>query len=408
MTNFLIYTNKLRQWVPALSPEQAEDFINDAWRDIREANDQWSFLLAQEYWLSPGGISLVGLGVTQFSAVVTLDYSSLLLVANLSNPPITQRQLRFMLSGGPIYEIASTDAQQVSDGDIVATDQTLQCLTSSPFVLGDVGKKIVVAGAGLAGDNLQTTIASFTAPNEVELTDAASTTVVGAQVSWGSNITLGRVYNEQTNSGATALLYRVYYSPLTTDFQRIDNLMDPITGYEFGWDIYPIDLLNRIDPQRSAVREPYQLFLHHFDTVTGLPVYELWPGPTVQRAYTVTFWRLGLPFSSDTDSLPPQITEELLLLRARYLGYEWGAANDPDPKKRQSYADLMQRAKTKYSTEGQPGRPLGLLDQALRRDEEVALIQGRHRPRRPGPGWPVDSNFAQSHAIPGWWSGYSG
>lgn len=405
MSNFLIYSNKLRQWVPSLSPEQSEDFINDAWRDIRESNDQWSFLLAQEYWLAPGGISLTGLGVTQFSATVVLSYAALLLVANLSNPPITQRQLRFGLSGGPIYEIASVDVQQVGDGSIVATDQTLQCL-SGPFAATDVGKKIVVVGAGLAGANLETTIASFTSPTEVELTDAASTTVVAAQVTWGSNITLARVYTETTNISTSALLYRVYYSPLTTDFQRIDNLMDPITGYEFGWDIYAIDLLNRIDPQRSAVREPYQVFFHHFDLTSGLPVYELWPGPTVQRAYTVTFWKLGLPFVNDEDRLPPQITEELLLLRARYLAYEWAAANDPDPKRRASYEGLMQRAKTKYSTEGQPGRPLGLLDQSIRRDEEVALIQGRHRPRRPGPGWPVDSNFAQSHAIPGgWWSG---
>jgi len=405
MSNFLVYTNKLRQWVPTLSPEQAEDFINDAWRDIRESNDQWSFLLAQEYWLAPGSISLTGIGVTQFSTTVTLGYAALVLVANLSNPPITQRQLRFGLSGGPIYEIASTNVQQVTDGDIVATDQTLQCLTSAPFVLGDVGKKIVVAGAGLAGADLETTIASFTAPNSVELTDAASTTVVGATVTWGSTITLARMFNEGTNSNASALLYRVYYSPLTTDFQRLDHLMDPITGYRFGWNVYPVVLLDGMDPQRSAVREPYQVFLHHFDLTTGLPVYELWPGPTVQRAYVVTFWKLGQPFVADEDHLPPQITEELLLLRARYLAYEWAAANDPDPKKRSSYDGLMQKARTKYSTEGQPGRPLGLLDQSIRRDEEVATIQGRWRPQHPGPGWPVDSNFAQSHAIPAWWGG---
>lgn len=403
MSNFLIYRNKLRQWVTSLSPQQAEDFINDAWRDIREANDQWSFLLGQEYWLSPGGITLVGLGLTQFSATVVLTHGNLLQVANLSNPPITQRQMRFGLSGGPIYEIASTNVQQVTDGQIVATDQTLQCLTSAPFTVGDVGKKIVVVGAGLAGTNLETTIASFTSVTEVELTAPAVTTVVNAQVTWGTSITLARVYNEGTNSAGSALLYRVYYSPLTTDFQRLDHLMDPIMGYEFGYDVYPVDMLDRSDPQRSAVREPYQVFFHHFDLTTGLPVYELWPGPTVQRAYTVTFWKLGLPFSADEDHLPPQLTEELLLLRARYLAYEWGAANDPDPKKRATYESLMQKARTKYSTEGQPGRPLGLLDQAIRRDEEVATIQGRLRPRRPGPGWPVDSNFAQSHAIPPWW-----
>lgn len=405
MSNFLVYWNKLRQWVPALSPEQAEDFINDAWRDIREANDSWSFLLAHEYWLAPSGLNLIGLEMTQFSTTVVLSHSSLLQVAGLNNPPITQRQLRFgATSAGPIYEIASTDALKVTDGAINSASNVLNSATGA-FAAGHVGRKIVVVGAGVAGGNLETTIATFVNPTQVTTTLNASTTVTNAIVVWGTSITLTRPFNEQTNSSASALLYRVYYSPLTTDFQRLDHLTDPVTGYEFGWEQHSVDLLDRIDPQRSTTSEPYQLFYHHFNSTTGLPVYEMWPGPTNERAYTVTFWRLGAAFVNDTDALPPQITEELLILRAKYLAYEWGAANDPDPRKSQSYLALMGLAKSKYSTEGQPGRPLGLLDQTMRRDEEVVLSSGRTKPRRPGPGWPVDSNFAQSHAIPGWWGG---
>jgi hypothetical protein len=406
MTNFLIYTNKLRQWVPSLSPEQSEDFINDAWRDIRESNDQWSFLLATEYWLAPASITLTGLTVTQFSPTVNLTFGTLPLVAGLNNPPITQRQMRFGLNGGPIYEVAATDALKVTDGAMTSATNVLNSATGA-FAADHVGRLIVVAGAGVSGADLQTTIASFVNPTQVTTVLNASTTVTNATVSWGSTITLSRNFNEASNTTANALLYRIYYSPLTTDFHRIDHLVDPITGYEFGWEQHPIDLLDRVDPQRASIREPYQLFFKHFDSTTGLPVWELWPGPGVQRAYTVSFWKLGLPFSADTDALPPQITEELLLLRARYLAYEWAAANEPDPRKAQSYLALMQTAKTKYSTEGQPGRPLGLLDQAMRRDEEVATLQGRTKPRRPGPGWPVDSNFSQSHAIPSWWGGYS-
>lgn len=403
MSNFLIYSGKLRQWVPSLSPEQAQDFINDAWRDIREANDQWSFLLAQEYWLAPESITLTGLGATQFSATVTIGYPALLSIGGLNNPPITDRQIRIGQQGGPIYEIEGTNVLRVTDGAITATT-TLLTSTSGPFDISHVGRLIVVAGAGVGGSNLQTTIASFVSPTQVNTALAASTTVgPSAMVTWGSSITLARVFNEGTNSNTNALLYRVYYSPLTTDFQRINHILDPITAFEFDPEIRPIEDLDQMDPQRSAVTDPCYLFFHHFDPTTGLPVYEMWPGPTNQRAYTVTFWRLGLPFSADTDSLPPQITEELLLLRARYLAYEWGSANDPDFRKRQSYQSLMQSARNKYSTEGQPGRPLGLLDQSMRRDEEVALFQGRTRPRRSGPGWPVDSNFLQRHAFPSGW-----
>jgi hypothetical protein len=397
MSNFLIYSSRLRQWVTSLGPTQSEDFINDAWRDIREANDQWSFLLAQEYWLAPASVTLTALGVTQFSETVTLSFSALLSVANLSNPPITQRQLKI---GTYIYEIASTNALQTSDGAITSGTTLLTCATSAPFSPDHVGRLIVVAGAGTAGSNLQTTIASVVGPTQVNTTAAAGTTVSNATVTWGSTITLARVYTESTNSNATALLYRIYYSPLTTDFHRLDHLTDTVSGFEFGYEVWPIDDLNQMDAQRSSTTEPYELFLHHFNPTTGLPVYEMWPGPTVQRAYIATFWRLGTPFVNDTDALPPQIPEELLMLRARILAYEWAEVNDDDPRRRQSFRDAKTYAKSKYSTEGQPGRPLGLLDQVMRRDENVALIQGRLRPRRSGPGWPVDSNFLQRHAFP--------
>lgn len=406
MSNFLIYSNKLRQWVPSLGPEQAEDFINDAWRDIRESKDDWSFLWSEEYWQAPSGITLIGVGVTQFSDIVTVNVANLPLIAGLNNPPISQRQLRFGLSGGPIYDISSTDALQVTDGAITSSTNILTCATSAPFDITHVGRSIVVAGAGSGGAALQTTIASFTSTTQVTLSTNALTTVSNSTVSWGTSITLKRVFTESTNSNSTALLYRIYYSPLTTDFHRTDHLTDMITGYQFGWNIIHADELDRVDPMRSAVREPCYVFFHHFDSTTNLPVYELWPGPTVQRAYKVSFWKLGLPFANDTDVLPNQLTEELLLLRARYLAYEWAEANDPDPRRRQTYGGLMMKAKSKYSTEAQPGRPLGLLDQAMRRDEEISLFLGRIRPRRPGPGWPVDSAFMQRHAFPSSWGGF--
>lgn len=405
MATFIDYTNRLRQWVPAMSPEQSEDFVNQAWRDIREANEEWSFLQATEYWLAPAAIILETLGVTQWSTILSLSVANLTQIGGLINPPITQRQLRFGLSGGPIYGIASTNVQQVSDGAMTASSATLTCATSAPFAAGDVGLLIVVEGAGSGGADLETTIATYVSPTQVTLTVAASTTVSGSDVTWGSTITLDRQYTEATNADQTAQLYRIYYSPLTTDFQRIDHLYDPIMGYEFGWEILGRDDLDRIDPQRSSQTQPYRLFYHSFDQTTGLPVYEMWPGPTAEKAYTVSYWRLGLDFSNDDDALPPQITEELLMTRARMLAYEWAMTAHPDRYTRQSYANALGYIRGRYSTEGQPGRPLGLLDQAKRRDYSIALKEGRLRGRRPGPGWPIDSNFLKSHAFPSGWYG---
>ena len=112
MGNFLSYSNQLRAFVPILSPQQAEDYINQAWRAIRTAYDGWTFLQAEEYWLAPGLIGLSELQVTQFDTTVTLGYDAMASLGGLNNPPITSRQLRFGTNGGPIYVISSTDLQK--------------------------------------------------------------------------------------------------------------------------------------------------------------------------------------------------------------------------------------------------------------------------------------------------------
>lgn len=79
------------------------------------------------------------------------------------------------------------DAQQVTDGTTTATDATLTS-ASNPFVAADVGKVIRVRGAGAAGADHYTTIASFTSAGSIEMTDVAVTSVAGtAVVDWGTD-----------------------------------------------------------------------------------------------------------------------------------------------------------------------------------------------------------------------------
>ena len=54
------------------------------------------------------------------------------------------------------------------------------------FVPSDVGKNIVVEGAGANGANLNTTIATYISPTSVTLASNASTTVTIAIVAWYS------------------------------------------------------------------------------------------------------------------------------------------------------------------------------------------------------------------------------
>lgn len=405
MSNFLNYSNRLRQNIPSLSPQQAEDYINQAWRDIRDADDEWSFLHRTEYWLAPGIITCVGLTVTQNDATVGLTVTAVGQLAGLNNPNLTVRQFRLNGGGGPVYGIASTDVQQVTDGDMVATSNTLQALSSAPFAAGDVGKLIIVAGAGTGGADLETTIATYVATDEVTLTDAAVGTVTGATISWGSTLTLDRLYRETTNTNATGVVQRLYYQP-EEDMARLDHITDNITGYQFAFEIRPPDEIDRIDPQRAAAGLPYALFFHGFDETTGKAIYEMWPAPQAERAYTVTYWSRGTDFVEDTDSLPVQIPMELLMLRAQMLGYEWLMTATDDPKKIAAISAMMVRVTTRYSSMGNPRAPIGLLQIARRKDHSTYRKAFIKRGRYGNGFYPLTSSYLQQTDFgPSWGAG---
>lgn len=82
---------------------------------------------------------------------------------------------------GPFYilmEIPESDFETftLTDGAMTATDTELTSATAG-FTANDVGRAVVVNGAGTAGADLETTIATFNSATSVELTDAAVTTV---------------------------------------------------------------------------------------------------------------------------------------------------------------------------------------------------------------------------------------
>lgn len=72
----------------------------------------------------------------------------------------------------------------VTDGAITTSTMSLTSATAV-FVAGDVGRDVIVAGAGPSGAALLTTIAARVSATEVTLTSAASTSVTGAAVQIG-------------------------------------------------------------------------------------------------------------------------------------------------------------------------------------------------------------------------------
>lgn len=67
------------------------------------------------------------------------------------------------------------------DGAMTLGSATLNA-SEATFVAGDVGRSIVVRGAGVNGADLRTTIATYVSATQVTLATTASSTVTGAYV----------------------------------------------------------------------------------------------------------------------------------------------------------------------------------------------------------------------------------
>lgn len=84
------------------------------------------------------------------------------------------------------------DNRTVNDGAMSSSSsQTVLTSATATFLVGDVGRQITVYGAGAAGANLVTTIASRTNATTVVLSDPCLTTVSGAITSLGPLFAVG-------------------------------------------------------------------------------------------------------------------------------------------------------------------------------------------------------------------------
>lgn len=107
------------------------------------------------------------------------------------------------------------DGRMVSDGAMTSGSAALACTTSTPFVSTDVGKKIMVKGAGATGVTTHVaTISAYTDSGHVTLSASASTTISGALVMFATDDTAAvqaainaAVTWAKANSGAARVFF---------------------------------------------------------------------------------------------------------------------------------------------------------------------------------------------------------
>lgn len=152
-------------------------------------------------------------------------------------------------------------------------------------------------------------------------------------------LTLDRVWNAPSVTGASYQIYRCYYTPAdvngspVTDFLSFVSMVNPNEGYRFSRRNLRMQRveIDGMDPLRACQGLAYRVATYQYSTLNGgivnSPSFELWPHPTSAAAYTFLMRRRGTDLVKPTDLLPNTLRPQLVSERARYYSALWAAQN---------------------------------------------------------------------------------
>jgi len=205
----------------------------------------------------------------------------------------------------------------------------------------------------------------------------------------GATLVLEEPYQEATVSGSSYQVLSVYFRPPSDDFTRFISVRDLVTNYHIRLH-YTQEEINRIDPQRNTEGDPLYVVSYKTDT-DNIPMFELWPTPSVARSYQVLYQGRGSDMVASSE-FPPVIPEQLVLERAKYHAYQWAeSAKGGDPKLAGSdWRYLAAEADRRFNE---------LYVKTAREDEDAYMQTMHFAESRSGFMTPVDANYAQNHVV---------
>jgi len=265
---------RLRGTVPKLSFAAAGQFVNDAWKFIRNSS-LWSFNLFESAWITPPPITAGTVTTTQGSSSIQFDATAVAAInaAQLASPYslITQRQFR----GGAIAGISGI--YNIIQYDSVAGGATLD------RIFADLG---------------QTSGTYFLYQTYYVPVDGN---------------------NSPVKDFLTWLSVRNMMMFLDLDLTRTKEWADARdpqrSWYQFPTHVIPWgpDVRGQGTPNASAS--------------LGCMLYELWGTAITPFTYHCYGLRTGSDLVAPTDTVPYPIGEDLVMEMAKFYAYQWAEAN---------------------------------------------------------------------------------
>lgn len=278
--------------IPGIADQYAVTLLQEALGFIEDSN-MWSFQLAESGWLTPG--LLFASGSQSVGTVTFTPYSNLV-----------------------IGDTAASAAWAAYTG-------TLPLLTS-----------------------FQIRSPAYSLYNIIKY-DTTSHAPFGT-------LTLDRPWMEPGGAGQAYMIYQAYFPAPVADFKRFLTARDTTTSAPMNfWSMTQKELMIR-DPQRSVFSlpqyfVPYEIDMRQGSQTPGNMLFEIWPHPLSQLPYSFAYLRKGPQLVNPSDTVPYQLSEELVLWRAKFAAYHYKEAQKGENVERGSGADyrfLSQAAHAEY------------------------------------------------------------
>jgi hypothetical protein len=209
-------------------------------------------------------------------------------------------------------------------------------------------------------------------------------------------ITLDRPYLGPDDNAASYMIYQPYVPAPSVDFKRWLSWVDPNNNYRIRYRnlFHTQKEVDRRDPSRQSFSIPIWVVDHDYVLMPGdtqmRPRYELWPHPVQEIGYVIEYMTKGDAVLA-TDVLPPQVTDQCIMARARWYAHQF-VANQPstDLKIKQFHMQVQRQVEAEYRDLLNTAKNLDnqLFDSRVLEEESGSVLSGI-----------LDGGYMQSHEM---------
>lgn len=164
---------------------------------------------------------------------------------------------------------------------------------------------------------------------QLKVNDQSPVLTITAVDAGAQTLTTNLAWGLDTVANSEYTIVQLYVT-VPADFGQFIAVTDPLRQWQLWWNMTQQEV-NLLDPARTATGDPWVL-ANLIPDADGVPMYELWPAPSVGRTYPFFYFRKGTAFVNESDLPAHPLTGTEIVNTALADLCRWpGTVTHPNP-----------------------------------------------------------------------------